>query len=154
MYVDKVDENKKPWPGIKILLIKEGATVKSGFTPILFEDLPQGDYVVKELIPEGYETNNPTEYKFTIKDEHLFHNHTFAPFYLPDPEFYRNHQIIKGISSNNVYPGNKRATIPSWNVPGRPNNPKIGTIGYNFQTNKLEVWNGNIWFKLPMKKIS
>jgi hypothetical protein len=154
MYVDKLDDDKKPLSGIKITLLKDGTVVKTGFTPILFEDLPKGTYIVREDIPEGYEATGPTKYEFAIVDEHLFHNYTFAPFYIPKPEFQKNHQVIKSTSSNNIYPGTGRNTIPSWNVFGRPKKAKIGTIGYNTQTNCLEIWNGSTWFKLPMKKIT
>ena len=43
--------------------------------------------------------------------------------------------------------------LPSWNNPGRPKNPKVGTIGFNFQTSQLEIWNGSSWIKLKMNKI-
>jgi hypothetical protein len=44
-------------------------------------------------------------------------------------------------------------TIPSWNIAGRPQDAKEGTIGFNFETHHLEFWNGSVWLKLPMKKI-
>jgi len=44
-------------------------------------------------------------------------------------------------------------TIPSWNNAGRPEDAKTGTVGFNIQTGSLEIWNGNNWLRLPMKKI-
>ena len=43
--------------------------------------------------------------------------------------------------------------IPSWNTSGRPKNPKVGTLGFNMETDNLEFWNGSLWLKLPMEKI-
>jgi hypothetical protein len=43
--------------------------------------------------------------------------------------------------------------MPSWNTTGRPKNPKLGIIGFNFETENLEIWNGISWVTLPMKKI-
>jgi hypothetical protein len=43
--------------------------------------------------------------------------------------------------------------IPSWNTAGRPKGPKVGIIGFNFETESLEIWNGMSWQLLPMKRI-
>jgi len=43
--------------------------------------------------------------------------------------------------------------VPTWNTPGRPKKPKMGTFGFNFQTNNLEFWNGKRWLSLRMRKI-
>jgi hypothetical protein len=43
--------------------------------------------------------------------------------------------------------------IPTWNTLGRPKKVKIATIGFNLETNKLEIWSGTKWLSLPMKKI-
>ncbi len=159
VYVDKKDEDGIDWTGIIILLIKDGVEIYRGSTPALFEELSKGTYIVKELIPEGYEATGSTEYEFTVKDTHLFHNFTFSPFLLPDPKFQRNYQIVQGkgkvtkVANRNLTPVKARNVIPSWNVPGRPKNPKTGLIGFNFQTNKLEVWDGKRWQKLRMKKV-
>ena len=42
-------------------------------------------------------------------------------------------------------------TVPSWNTAGRPKNAKKGTLGFNFQTNSLEYWDGKNWFAAVMK---
>ncbi|MBN1169178.1 hypothetical protein JXA63_04790 [Candidatus Woesebacteria bacterium] len=154
MYVDKLGDDNKPLRGIKIYLVKDGAVIKTGFTPVLFEDLLRGTYIVTEDVPEGYEPTGSTKYEFTVVDEHLFHNYTFAPFFIPEPEFRRNQKVVKAANSGNLYPGASRKTIPSWNVFGRPKKPKVGMIGFNTQTKEIEIWNGTIWYKLPMKKIT
>ena len=41
-------------------------------------------------------------------------------------------------------------TIPSWNAISRPKKPKVGTIGFNKQTNSLEYWDGKSWLAAPM----
>ena len=80
-----------------------------------------------------------------------------AAFIAPpvQPILFKNHPIIarevaigEGISRPI-----SRHRIPSWNIPGRPKKAKIGTIGFNFQTNYLEYWNGSRWLKLRMKRI-
>lgn len=43
-------------------------------------------------------------------------------------------------------------TIASWNTAGRPKKPKLGTFGFNIQTNHLEYWNGTVWLAAPMSK--
>jgi hypothetical protein len=127
--------------------------IKEGLTPVLFEDLPKGTYIVREVIPEGYEATGPTEYEFIILDKHLFHKYTFDPFVLPEPVLYRNQQIVNRKTIKGFSPSGRLEKIPSWNVPGRPKNPKLGMIGFNLQTNNLEIWNGSDWIKLPMKKV-
>jgi len=44
-------------------------------------------------------------------------------------------------------------SIPTWNTAGRPQNARKGTIGFNFQTNNLEFWNGTAWLTLRMEKV-
>jgi hypothetical protein len=46
-----------------------------------------------------------------------------------------------------------RQKIPSWNSAGRPKEGKTGTFGFNFQTRKLEYWNGSKWLILSMTPI-
>lgn len=41
-------------------------------------------------------------------------------------------------------------TITSWDNAGRPKQAKTGTIGFNFQTNNLEYWDGTVWFAAQM----
>ena len=70
------------------------------------------------------------------------------------PVFYRNPTVVFNNAINrdiNLY--NSDNIIPSWNTSGRPKNIKPGIIGFNFQTESLEVWNGFVWLVLPMKKI-
>jgi hypothetical protein len=153
VYVDKKDKDDKPWTGIKILLLQDNTVINEGLTPALFEDLPKGTYVVREVVPAGYIAIGPTEYEFTILDEHLFHNFTFGPFVLSEPIFHRNHHAIQNTNINNFSPSSKRKRIPSWNISGRPKKPIVGSIGFNIDTNNLEVWDGNVWFLLPMKKM-
>ena len=43
-------------------------------------------------------------------------------------------------------------TIASWDTSGRPDKAKRGTIGFNFQTNSLEYWDGAVWFKAQMSE--
>ena len=42
--------------------------------------------------------------------------------------------------------------IASWNTAGRPKKAKMGTLGFNFQTNNLEYWDGNVWLAAPMSE--
>jgi len=49
--------------------------------------------------------------------------------------------------------GGTQQRIPSWNTAGRPKKAKVGTIGFNFLTSKLECWDGIRWRTLSMKKI-
>jgi len=41
-------------------------------------------------------------------------------------------------------------TIPSWKIQNRPKKPKMGTFGYNSQTQSLEYWDGKNWFAASM----
>ncbi len=43
-------------------------------------------------------------------------------------------------------------TISSWDTAGRPKKAKRGTIGFNYQTNNLEYWNGSEWFEAAMSE--
>jgi len=45
-------------------------------------------------------------------------------------------------------------TIGAWNTSGRPKKPKMGTIGFNSETNNLEYWNGSYWLAAAMSKLS
>ena len=38
-------------------------------------------------------------------------------------------------------------TISSWETQDRPKKPKVGTLGFNKQTNSLEYWDGKEWFE-------
>jgi hypothetical protein len=80
---------------------------------------------------------------------------SFAPYIYRKPILYKNNQIIN--TQNTIYgviPVNiKRKRIPSWNNLGRPDKPKVGSFGFNFQTNNLEYWNGSYWIKLQMKRL-
>lgn len=40
--------------------------------------------------------------------------------------------------------------IPSWDTADRPKKPKVGTFGFNSQTNNLEYWDGKSWFEAAM----
>jgi len=66
-----------------------------------------------------------------------------------DPIKHKNAPLFMDIGNGlSTLIGNPR--IPSWNNAGRPANPRAGTFGYNFQTNKLEFFNGNNWMVVPM----
>lgn len=41
-------------------------------------------------------------------------------------------------------------TIPSWDTADRPKKPKVGTFGFNSETNNLEYWDGKSWFEVAM----
>lgn len=43
-------------------------------------------------------------------------------------------------------------TIAYWDTAGRPKNPRLGTFGFNFQTNSLEYWNGTVWLTAVMSE--
>jgi hypothetical protein len=47
--------------------------------------------------------------------------------------------------------GNQR--MPTWDTLGRPANAKNGAFGFNFETNSLEVYDGNFWFSILMSQI-
>jgi len=40
--------------------------------------------------------------------------------------------------------------IASWNTAGRPKNARVGTFGFNMQTQSLEYWDGTNWFTALM----
>ena len=70
------------------------------------------------------------------------------------PVFFRN-SLIYGetiINKDQSVAGGPQK-IPTWNTAGRPQNARKGTIGFKFQTNNLEFWNGTAWLTLRMKKI-
>ena len=41
-------------------------------------------------------------------------------------------------------------TIASWDTRNRPKKAKAGTFGFNFQTNRLEYWDGSYWLEAMM----
>jgi hypothetical protein len=43
--------------------------------------------------------------------------------------------------------------LSSWNTRGRPKKAKGGTIGFNWQTESLEYFNGTYWLSSKMQKI-
>jgi hypothetical protein len=43
-------------------------------------------------------------------------------------------------------------TIASWKTSTRPKNAKRGTFGFNSETNSLEYWNGQDWYRVQMKE--
>ena len=71
-----------------------------------------------------------------------------------EPIFYRNPAFIfRNIANRETYLSSHQNIIPSWNALGRPKKQRPGTLGFNIQTNNLEIWNGKYWFKLSMKKV-
>lgn len=42
--------------------------------------------------------------------------------------------------------------INYWDTSGRPKKAKLGTFGYNSQTNSLEYFNGSYWLSAPLRK--
>ena len=42
-------------------------------------------------------------------------------------------------------------TLASWGIGSRPKNAKRGTFGFNTETNALEYFDGEVWFKAAMK---
>lgn len=75
--VDKIDEEGNPWEGVTIELLKDNEVINSGTTPVTFSNLELGNYVVREIVPEGSEPIGPTQYEFTINEEHLSFEFTF-----------------------------------------------------------------------------
>jgi hypothetical protein len=72
-----------------------------------------------------------------------------------EPVLYKNQQLVNreistkfGVSAPLI-----QRAIPTWNIPGRPKDPKVGTFGFNMQTKNLEYWTGGNWLILPMRKI-
>lgn len=43
-------------------------------------------------------------------------------------------------------------TITSWDSASRPAKAKPGTLGFNFQTNHLEYWDGTSWLAASMSE--
>jgi hypothetical protein len=43
-------------------------------------------------------------------------------------------------------------TVVSWDTSSRPKKAKMGTFGFNTQTNNLEYWNGSYWMAAMMGK--
>lgn len=43
--------------------------------------------------------------------------------------------------------------VATWNTLGRPKTPKRGTIGFNTELKKLEIWNGSAWFSVSLRPI-
>ena len=43
-------------------------------------------------------------------------------------------------------------TIASWNQKNKPKKAKLGTFGFNIQTNCLEYWDGKNWLEANMDK--
>lgn len=41
--------------------------------------------------------------------------------------------------------------IATWNNLTRPKKPSRGTIGFNSQTNNLELWDGSYWLATSME---
>ena len=66
------------------------------------------------------------------------------------PNLSKNSNAFVGIGSGlSVMVGLPR--IATWNSSGRPINPKVGTVGFNIETNCLEFWDGKNWFFAPME---
>jgi hypothetical protein len=42
--------------------------------------------------------------------------------------------------------------IASWKTNSRPKNAKRGTFGFNQDTNSLEYWTGDTWYRVQMKQ--
>ena len=43
--------------------------------------------------------------------------------------------------------------IATWKTEDRPKKVKIGTFGFNIQTNNLEFWDGGQWFGAAMDEV-
>jgi hypothetical protein len=41
-------------------------------------------------------------------------------------------------------------TLASWDKNSRPKNAKRGTFGFNLETNCLEYFDGEVWFRAPL----
>ena len=39
-------------------------------------------------------------------------------------------------------------TVKSYSQSGKPSNPAIGTVIWNTSTNRIEIWNGNLWTRM------
>lgn len=75
--VDKIDENEEPWTGVTIELLQDGSVIATGLTPVTFDELELGTYVVREIVPEGSEPIGPTQFEFTLDEENLSFEFTF-----------------------------------------------------------------------------
>jgi hypothetical protein len=73
-----------------------------------------------------------------------------------EPIFIRNPQIINNTDTSPAGGGIafNQYVVPSWNLVGRPKKARIGTVGFNLETNCLEFWSGIRWYVLPMKKVN
>ncbi|GAO98106.1 hypothetical protein Cva_00754 [Caedimonas varicaedens] len=49
------------------------------------------------------------------------------------------------LMSQNAVQFTKVMAVPCWTTEQRPQNPMMGTLGFNTQKNVLEVWNGEQW---------
>jgi len=63
------------------------------------------------------------------------------------------HILARNLAGLVSPPSRNYETIPTWNTLGRPQKPKTGNIGFNFQTNDFELWDGITWNILPTKII-
>lgn len=111
--IDKIDENQEPWTGVTIQLLKDGGIVATGTTPVTFDGLELETYVVREIVPEGSEPMGPTEFEFTLDEEHLEFSFTFQnrrpeePPPPPPPEC-----IATDIKGRLLYEGNHMSGNP------------------------------------------
>ena len=53
---------------------------------------------------------------------------------------------VNGTLSLNTLGG--AITVKSYTQAGKPSNPAIGTVIWNTSTNRIEIWNGNIWTRM------
>jgi len=42
--------------------------------------------------------------------------------------------------------------ISTWKTQSRPKKAKRGTLGFNLQTNRLELYDGSNWYEAPLKQ--
>jgi len=76
------------------------------------------------------------------------------------PIFIKNNQVVTrgpeaslisvGLTSHSAQ---NLFRISEWNELGRPKRVKPGTIGFNIDTKSIEIWNGESWLVLQMKKL-
>lgn len=59
--------------------------------------------------------------------------------------------VLNKMSENNETATQTR--VPTWNSLGRPSKAKAGTLGFNFETQCLEFWDGENWIQLQMTQI-
>jgi len=70
------------------------------------------------------------------------------------PSFYYDSAIVlRDVANRDVNLSGLQDTIPSWNNAGRPKNLKPATLGFNIETKDLELYDGSLWHRLPMKKV-